>query len=167
MPRQLVRIPITRLTGAHRIEPGYPKSYTPEQMRAWADDLNRLNHTSPEELQRLRTAPLDLLNDEQRARVAAYNMYYGDGESRLKGSLRDDGSVELENGSHRVAYMEDRSVDSVPVWVWANDTNRLERFRAECEAEREASPNERSARSQARQRQDRDTPERVEAERAR
>lgn len=166
MPRQLVRVPLARLDGAHRIELGYPKSYTLEQMRAWADDLDRLNQTPPEALEGLWNTSLDQLNDEQRARLAAYNMYYGDGEGRIKGSLLDGDRVELENGSHRVAYMKERSVDSVPVWVWASDARQLEQLRMSCESDRLGASGGRSL-PQTRVTHDRDAPNEIGAERVR
>jgi hypothetical protein len=43
--------------------------------------------------------------------------------------------VELENGHHRVAYIQERGVDPVPVWVWSADQRELDRFSADCERE--------------------------------
>jgi hypothetical protein len=148
MPRQLIRIPFPRdrLVGAHAIEPTYPKEYTPEQMREWADDLDRLNRTAPEELEGWRRMPPEQLTLEQRRVLTAHATYYGDSEARIKGSLRDDGTVELDNGLHRVAYMQERGVESIPVWVSAADQRRLDQFTAQCERDlarqpvREAAP---------------------------
>lgn len=137
MPRQLIRIPHPRdrLVGAQVIEPTYPKDYTPEQMRQWADDLDRLNRTAPEELERWRQTSPEQLAPEQQRVLTAYATYYGDSEARIKGSLRDDGTVELDNGRHRVAYMEERGVESIPVWVSAADQRQLDQLSAQCERE--------------------------------
>jgi hypothetical protein len=135
--RQLVLIPRPRerLVGARGIEPGYPRDYTPEQMRQWAGDLDRLNRTAPEELERWqRTAPEQLTPEQQRSLVA-YTKYYGDSDARLTGSLLPDGTVDLTNGHHRVAYLQEQGVEPVPVWVAATDQRELDRFTAECERE--------------------------------
>jgi hypothetical protein len=135
MPRQVIRIPLSRLDGATPIGPGYTKQYTPEQMRMWADDLDRLNRTPPQELERWRATPPEQLSPEQRRVLAVHATYYGDNGDRLKGSIRDDGVVELDNGRHRLAYMRERGVESAPVWVSAADQRELDRLSADCDRE--------------------------------
>jgi hypothetical protein len=158
MPRQLIRVPFPRdrLVDAQFIEPTYPKDFTPAQMREWADDLERLNRTPPAELERWHAAPPEQLSPEQQRALKAHRTYFGDAEERIKGVLRDDGTVELENGRHRVAYMQERGVESVPVWVWAADQRELDRFAAQCERDLPPQP-ERKAREP---RPDRQAPER-------
>lgn len=130
--------------GATRIEPGYPKDYTPEQMRGWAEDVDHLNRVSPAELDRWQMLAPEQLTPEQRRVLVARDTYYGDSDARLKGSLREDGTVEMDNGSHRVWYMQERGVDPIPVWVSSPDERRLDRFSEQCERElqqtREAAP---------------------------
>lgn len=135
MPRQLIRVPLSRLDGATPIGPGYPKCWTPEQMRGWADDLDRLNRTTPEELERWRRVEPETLSPEQRRLLEVHAKYYGDTVDRLKGSLREDGTVGLDNGGHRLAYVQERGVESAPVWVSAADQRELDRLSADCERE--------------------------------
>jgi hypothetical protein len=130
-----VPLPRERLVGAVPIDAAYPKDYTPEQMRGWADDLERLNRTAPAELERWRRRPPEQLTAEQQRVLTAFATYCGESEARLKGALREDGTVDLENGRHRVRYMQERGVDPVPVWVWAADQRQLDRLSAQCEQE--------------------------------
>ncbi len=135
MPRQL--IPITRararLVGDTRIEPGYSKDFSAAQMRGWAADLDRLQRLPPAEVDRLRATPPDrLIPEEQRLRVA-YDKFLAEPDRGIKGTLRDDGTVELQGGRHRTAYLLEQGVEPVPVWVTAADETKLGRLRAECE----------------------------------
>lgn len=137
MPRALVLVPQAgaRLAGAAPIGPDYPRSYTPAEMRGWADDLARLYQTSSRELSEWRALPPSRLSREQRGVLAAQDGYFGDAGRAIKGSLRGDGRVDLDGGRHRVAYLLERGVDPVPVWVTSSDARALERFEADCHNE--------------------------------
>ena len=138
LPRELIHVTrsASRLTGQTRIQPGYPKDYSAEQMRMWADDMDRLNRTSPVELSRLQALPPDQRSAEQQRMLVVHDTYLTDNTYAIKGSLRPDGKVELDGGRHRAAYMVERGVDPVPVWVWAPDQRQLDDLRAQCDGER-------------------------------
>jgi hypothetical protein len=142
LPRELIHVTrsASRLTGQTRIEPGYPKDYTPEQMRMWADDMARLNRTSPAELSRLQALAPDQRSPEEQRMLVVHDAYLTDNTHAIKGSLRPDGKVELDSGRHRAAYMVERGVDPVPVWVWAREQRQLDDLRAQCDAERRRAP---------------------------
>jgi hypothetical protein len=72
------------LVGAHGIEPTYPKDYTPEQMRQWADDLDRLNRAAPEDLERWQQALPEELTAEQQRALAVRANYYGESGAASK-----------------------------------------------------------------------------------
>ena len=137
MPRRLILIPRarSRLVGATRIESGYSKDYTPEQMRAWADDLARLQRTPAADLERWRSMTPDDLTPEQRGTLAAQDAYFSEAPRGIKGSLREDGLVELDGGRHRAGYLLERDVDPIPVWVSCPDERRLDAYAAQCERE--------------------------------
>lgn len=137
VPRQLILIPRSqsRLVGATTIGPGYTKGYTPDEMRTWADDLDRCNRTSSAELERWQTIPADQLTPEQRRTLAVRDKYFGDPQAGIKGSLRPDERVELDGGRHRAGYILERGVDPVPVWVSAPEQRDLDAFSAQCERE--------------------------------
>src|SRR4051794_10999574 len=139
VPRRLVLIPRAqaRLVDTTRIEPGYPKGYTPEQMRGWAEDVKQYNNTSPEELARLRsTSPAWLSPDQQRL-LDVEHYYFEEPDRGIKGSLRPDQTVEIDGGRHRAGYMVEQGVDPVPVWVSAPSERELEDFDAQCQGERQ------------------------------
>ena len=142
MPRELIHVTrsASRLTGQTRLEPGYPKDYTAEQMRMWADDMDRLNRTSPAELSRLQALAPDQRSPEEQRMLVVHDTYLTDNTYAIKGSLRPDGKVELDGGRHRAAYMVERGVDPVPVWVWAPDQRQLDDLRAQCDGERRRAP---------------------------
>lgn len=138
MPRELslVTRAASRLEGTTRIEPGHPRDCTPEQMRMWADDMARLNRTSPDEHARLRAgSPADLTREQQRM-LAVQDRLLLDASVGIKGSLRDDGKIELDGGCHRAGYMVERGVDPIPVWVPAPEQRQLDDLRAECDRSR-------------------------------
>jgi hypothetical protein len=134
--RRLIVIPRpgSRLEAAERIGPGYPRDYTESDMRHWADDVQRLNATPPDELQRLRSLSRDRLTPAQRGVVDAHEHYFTDPSRGIKGSLREDGIVELDGGRHRAAYLIERE-EPVPVWVSCPDERRLDEYAVRCERE--------------------------------
>lgn len=136
MARRLIVIPrpAWRLEGAERIGEGYPRDYTEADMRRWAADVGRLHATPPEEVERLRSLPRERLSPGERGVVRAYESYFTEPSRGIKGSLRDDGIVELDGGSHRAAYMIERDVP-VPVWVSGPDERRLDEYAMRCERE--------------------------------
>ncbi|MDX6720558.1 MAG: hypothetical protein QOJ63_2812 [Solirubrobacteraceae bacterium] len=138
MPRELILVTRSaeRLTGATRIEPGYPRDYTADDMRMWADDMGRLNRVSPAELRDLRASRPDQLSSEQQRMLAVHDRCMTNAQDGIKGSLGRDGRIELDGGRHRAAYMIERGVDPVPVWVWAPEQRQLDDLRARCEGER-------------------------------
>jgi hypothetical protein len=144
----LIPRPDTRLRGSTTIEPGYPKPYTPEQMREWADDLDRYNRTPPADRDRWRALADDQLTPDQRRVVAVHDTYFTEASRGIKGSLRDDGTVELDGGRHRAGYMLERDVDPIPVWVSAPDERQLDAFEAQCNRELPRARNEAAAREQ-------------------
>ncbi len=160
MPRKLILVtrPGERLRESSTIEPGYPKPYTPEQMRAWADDLDRYNRTSAADRERWRALPDEQLTPEQRRVVAVHDTYLTDAPRGIKGSLRDDGTVELDGGRHRAGYMLERDVDPIPVWVSAPDQRRLDAFETQCNRER---PRARPEAAEREPQQQRDAGDRV------
>lgn len=138
MPRELILVTrsATRLTGTTRVEPGYPKHYTEEDMRMWADDMGRLNRTSPAELRDLRASRPEQLSSEQQRVLDVHERCMTDPHYGIKGSLGCDGRIALDNGRHRAGYMIERGVDPVPVWVWAPEQRQLDDLRARCDGER-------------------------------
>jgi hypothetical protein len=137
MPRKLILVPRprSRVIGATTIELGYTKGYTPDEMRMWADDLDRSNRTASADLERWRATPPDRLSNEQRRVLAVRDKCLGDWEGGINGSLRPDQKVELDGGRHRAGYMLERGVDPVPVWVWAREQRDLDTFSAQCDRE--------------------------------
>lgn len=101
-------------------------------MRTWAADLKRLYGTAPDTLRQWSTTPLAQLTPEQRQILAARDHFLGAPESGIRGSLRDDGLVELDAGRHRAAYLHEQGVDPLPVWVSAADQQRLDQYQARC-----------------------------------
>jgi hypothetical protein len=142
--RALLLIPPSRqlFVDAEPIEPGYPRQYTPAEMRAWSDDLARLyrtveqDRTLPPSQRRLDAwlaTPPDRLPADARGALAARDHLLSEPDRGIKGSLRADGRVELRGGRHRAHYILERQGDPVPVWVDCPDAQRLEQFRAACE----------------------------------
>lgn len=138
VPRKLVFIPNpeSRLEGAVLIDPTYSKDWSPEQMREWAHDVDRMNRTPAAELDRWAVIPPEQLTPEQRRVLDVRSKLTREHESGVNGVLRDDGQVELESGRHRAGYMLEQGVDPVPVWVWAPEQRELDAFEAQCERER-------------------------------
>ncbi len=130
--------PSSRLEGSTTIEPGYAKSYTPDEMRMWADDLDRYIRAPPAEVERWRATATTELTPEQRRVLAVHDKFYTEAALGIKGSLRDDGKVELDGGRHRAGYLLERDVDPIPVWVSARDEQQLDAFEAQCARERPA-----------------------------
>lgn len=110
-----------RLEGATRIEPGYPRDYTEEQMRGWLRDLDAVLDLPPREQERLRQADPAMLTDRERALRTAQSKFLDNPEHGIKGDLRPDGVVELEGGRHRTAYARDEGLTAIPVWVSGSD----------------------------------------------
>ena len=120
------------------IEPGYPRDYTPEQMRTWADDLQRLHRTSAAELDAWRATAPEQLTPEQRRTLAVRNHYFTEPSRGIVGSLLPDGRVQIDQGRHRAGYLIERGVDPVPVWVSHADPRVLDAFGSACAREIEA-----------------------------
>lgn len=125
MARRLILLDPSRLDGVTPIEPGYPRDYTAQDMRTWAADLERYFRTPAADLARWRAAPPETLAPEQRGVVRAYDAYFVAPERGIKGSLREDGKVELDGGRHRAAYLTERGTP-IPVWVSARDERQLD-----------------------------------------
>src|SRR3954451_22768483 len=127
MPRQLILVtqPRSRLAGATTIDPGYPRNYTPDDMRMWAEDLERLYATSPSDLARWRSLAPDHLTLEQRRTLVVQDKYFTEPERGINGSLRDERTVDLDRGRHRAGYLLERGIDPIPVWVSAPDQRQL------------------------------------------
>jgi hypothetical protein len=136
MPRNLVLIPRSesRLSGTTRIDSGYAKGYTPEEMRRWAEDAERLRKTSPADIERWCSTPPEQLTPEQQRLTRVHKELYTEHQRGIHGCLRDDGTVELDGGRHRAAYMAERG-EAVPVWVWSDDSRKLDAFQADCARE--------------------------------
>ena len=136
MPRALVLIPDPErlLTGTTQIGAGYPRSYTPEEMRRWARDLERLLRTSRAERAVLLRTTREELSPDAGALRAVYDNCFGEPDRGVKGELQADGRVELSGGRHRAAYMVERGTYPVPVWVSCRESEHLERFRDTCHA---------------------------------
>jgi hypothetical protein len=128
MARRLILIDEPRrvLDGATPIEPGYPRDYSPDEMRSWATDLERYYRTPVEDLARWRAAPPESLAPEQQRVVAVYDKFFVASERGIKGTLREDGKVELRGGRHRAAYLMERGTTPIPVWVTARDERQLD-----------------------------------------
>ena len=137
MAQQLVLVPhpSSKLLGAQTIGPGYSKPYTPDEMRAWAEDLDRLYRTSSVELARWRSLPRDQRPDEAHRILAVHDKYFVEAERGIKGDLAGDGRIELYGGTHRAGYLLERGIDPVPVWVSDQDPERLAAFRKQCHDE--------------------------------
>ena len=137
--RKLIVIPEapSRIEGAVRIDASYPRMYTEAEMRQWAVDTERLLNTPPAAIERLRTMGRDRLTPEERVVARVYDEYFVDPSRGIKGSLRDDGVVELDGGRHRAAYLIERGVD-VPVWVSTPDQGRLDAYANRCARDRAA-----------------------------
>lgn len=104
-------------------------------MRGWADDLQQRYGTSPKDLQRLSSAPPELLTEREKRILDVHAHLFNDPTTGIKGSLGPDGSVDLEGGRHRARYLLERGVDPIPVWVSAPDQRQLDEFAARCGAE--------------------------------
>lgn len=150
MPRELIHVTrsASRLTDTTTIEPGYPKPYSAEEMRTWADDLDRLHKTSAADLERWQSMPAEQLAAEQRRTLAVRDNLMTDHERGICGSLGPDGRIELDKGRHRAGYMIERGVDPIPVWVSAPDQRQLDALRAQCERERPPLRTEQAARAE-------------------
>ena len=137
MPRELILVTrsASRLTAATTIEPGYSKGYTPDEMRMWADDLDRYYKTPPGEVARWQRTPADQLSHEQQRTLAVHDKLFTEFDRGIKGELHDDGKIELTGGRHRAGYLLERGVDPVPVWVSAPDQRQLDELRAQCNRE--------------------------------
>jgi hypothetical protein len=159
MPRKLILIPRPqdRLLDTTRIEAGYPRQYTPEQMRDWAADMSRYDDMSPEGLARLRSLPGDQLSPEQQRILDVEHYYLEEPDRGIKGSLRSDGTVEINGGRHRAGYMIEQGVDRVPVWVSAASERELESFDAQCQRERQQVRAESPPHAEMRMEEDRGT----------
>ena len=145
MAGSLVLVPASRgaVAGATPVGPGYPRSCTPQEMRRWSADLDRLyrvveaDRALPAGQRRLDAwlaTPRDQLTPDARGVVDAHRTFIADPSTGLKGSLRDDGVVELAGGRHRAHYLMERGTDPLPVWVTSSDAARLEAFRKDCHA---------------------------------
>lgn len=135
--RKLVLIPNPDriISGATRIDPTYPRGYTPEQMRGWADDLERLYQTPPAEISKWRGTAPDQLTPEARRLLAVHDKFLVEADRGICGDLGSDGRVELSKGHHRAAYMLERGTDPIPVWVTCRDSQQLERFSNDCDSQ--------------------------------
>jgi hypothetical protein len=118
-----------RLSGLTPIQPGYPKPYSASEMRGWAGDLRRVYRLSPDELERLRRTPAQMLTPDQQRLQRADQRFLRDSSDGVKGYLREDGRVELDGGRHRAAYMLEQGIGPVPVWVSCEDPQRLRELR--------------------------------------
>jgi hypothetical protein len=104
-------------------------------MRRWAEDLDRLHKTPPEELARLQALPREDLTPEQSGLLLAHDKHFVEAERGIHGSLRPDNTVELDGGRHRAGYILESGTEPIPVWVSAPDEARLDAFEAVCERE--------------------------------
>lgn len=121
--------------GAVKIDNSYPRSYSETEMRQWAQDLKSTYRSHPDDIERWSTLDTSALSAEQRRLVKAHRALFTDPERGIKGSLRDDGLVELDGGRHRAAYMVEQGVEAVPVWVTAPDAESLTCFADSCARE--------------------------------
>ena len=128
MARRLILIDSPRrlLDGATPIERGYPRGYTPDEMRSWAADLERYYPPPAAELARWRSAPSETLTPDERRVVTVYEKYFVAAERGIKGTLRDDGKIELSGGRHRAAYLMEQGTTPIPVWVSAREERELD-----------------------------------------
>jgi hypothetical protein len=145
MPRSLVLVPPfpQLFAGTTPVGPGYPRTYTPQEMRAWAVGAERLDRVMDADrslpagqrrLDRWLATPRDQLPADARAAVDAFRKLHADPGAGIRGTLRSDGKVELEGGRHRAHYLVERGASPVPVWVDCPDAARLEHYRRQCDA---------------------------------
>lgn len=132
MARSLILVPAFRMVGATAIDERYPRSYTPDDMRRWAADLHRALAVDPTELDAWRALSPDERSPEQAGAVQAHDRFLGDPADGIKGSLREDGRVDLDGGRHRAHYIADRADALVPIWVSAPSARSLDDFAADC-----------------------------------
>ena len=139
MAGKLILVPPSRalLPDAEPIGAGYPRDYTPDEMRRWADDLDQLYKVAEEDrslppgerrLDRWAAADRSQLPDDARRVMDAHDKFLADSGPGIKGALREDGTVELYGGKHRAHYIMERGGEPVPVWVSSRDPAALERF---------------------------------------
>lgn len=141
MPRQLILIPPNvPLAGTLAIGPGYPKPYTGQQMREWADAAARLRQIAEEDrelpagqrrIDRWHATPRDQLDPEAKRVLEAHSRLTAQGAHGIRGALRPDGTIDLSDGRHRAHYMREKG-EPVPVWVDAPDQQQLERLKRDC-----------------------------------
>lgn len=104
-------------------------------MRRWADAYARLQRIPADELASWRARSNSDLSPDQRDLLASDKKLRGAPDDGIKGSLRDDRLVELDGGRHRAAYLMERGIDPLPVWVTAPGERQLDRFEADCNRE--------------------------------
>jgi hypothetical protein len=122
------------LLGAEPIRAEYPRPYRPEQMRAWAHDLDRFYELSRADRIALLSAERERLPPNAARVRAVYDNYFLEPDRGVKGDLGPDGRVELAGGRHRAAYMVEQGTSPIPVWVSCQDSAQLARFRDTCHA---------------------------------
>lgn len=133
MPRRLVLVPLPfPLVGPERIDGCYPRSYSEADMRGWAMDLDRALAASNAEIARLDDLPSEMRSVEEQRMLQARRHFLRDPVLGVRGTLRDDGAIEIDAGRHRAAYVAERG-SVLPVWVSCSRTRRLEEFAARCE----------------------------------
>jgi hypothetical protein len=126
------------VTGTVAVDPGYSKPHTAADMREWADGLSRFYatfETDPQRVERLLATPRNQLTPEARAVVDAHRQFLTEPACGMTGSLRPDGTVEMDTGRHRAHYLIERGTDPLPVWVSSPDEQSLRRFRHACHSE--------------------------------
>jgi hypothetical protein len=137
----MLPVPVTWLDGSTPIERGYPKPYTPDQMREWMRQVAAINRCLAEDrhlpveqrrLERYQTSPADA---EERALGETYRtLFRDDGPNAIRASLDASGRLEIDQGRHRVHYAREQGAAVLPVWVSTPTAADATRLAARCRA---------------------------------
>jgi hypothetical protein len=128
------------LEGATPIDSGYPKQYSPAEMRSWMLDVDRVHRAAA--LDSARPVPSWRLEQwnrrpataDQRQLGTVYRRLFSPTPEAIHADLLPDGPLELQNGRRRVFYAQDVGVASVPVWV-RGEPAAVERLRRSVESD--------------------------------
>jgi hypothetical protein len=111
------------LEGAIPIDSGYPKQYSPAEMRNWMLDVDgvhraaALDSARPVPRWRLEQWSREPSTAEQRQLGAAYRKLFTPTPEAIHADLLPNGHLELQNGRRRVFYAQDVGLPTVPVWI--------------------------------------------------
>lgn len=122
--RTLLPVPVSWLDGDTAIDRGYPKPYSPEQMRDWMRQVKLIHEymaedrTLPFEDRRLTRCQAAPTSPDERVLGETYRaLFRDDGSTAIRASLNEAGRLEVDAGRHRVHYAREEGVEVLPVWV--------------------------------------------------